>query len=254
MNIIQLNKETMTVYEIAKLVEYMPTKSHRDAMNICETLLQDVDFTGGEIPPALQSVTYNAQGQTTQSYALNKRQSFALASRLNVSFLMRIVDRWQELENSKPIVEKTPLELLNEAVLIANEKEAQIRELTKRITALQIGGLQIVTELGSDLYFNVAAKILETNLGVKVGHNSLMEVLRAKGYLLMGTRSYYEKNIPAQKYTHLFRVILQRNHDTGVMSHTTVIRPEGLAHIAPLVVNWLTEHQAAKLQLTKGNI
>ena len=105
MNTLQLNKETMTVYEIAKLVEYAP--KHAKAMEVCETLMKDADFTGADSAPALQSVTYNAQGQTTQSYALNKRQSFALASRLNVSFLMRIVDRWQELENNKPQLPQT---------------------------------------------------------------------------------------------------------------------------------------------------
>ena len=56
----------------------------------------------GFFPPSLESVTYGTNGQTTQSYALNKRQSIALASRLNVAFLMRIVDRWQELESAKP--------------------------------------------------------------------------------------------------------------------------------------------------------
>ena len=243
----------MTLKEITDLLEVR----HNDAMRTVEKMQQDQSF-GASTKISYKLLRNNAEF-TIQTYQLDKRQSIAVASRLNTALLMKVIDRWQELETANiapppPFIERTPLELLNEAVAIANEKEAQVKELTKRITALQIAGLQIVTEIESDLYFNVAAKILETNLGVQVGHNSLMEVLRAKGYLLMGTRSYYEKNMPAQKYTHLFRVILQRNQETGVMSHTTVIRPEGLAHIAPMITGWLTEHNNAKLLLNNQGV
>ena len=128
---------------------------------------------------------------------------------------------------------------MNEAVALANEKDKQVKELTANIDNLRIAGLSIITELDSDLYFNVAAKILETNLGITIGHNTLMRLLRVHGYLLLGTRSIYEKNMPSSKYVHLFRVILHRNNTSGAMAHATVIRPEGLEHIAPLVSRWV---------------
>ena len=128
---------------------------------------------------------------------------------------------------------------MNEAVALANEKDKQVKELTANIDNLRIAGLSIITELDSDLYFNVAAKILETNLGITIGHNTLMRLLRVHGYLLLGTRSIYEKNMPSSKYVHLFRVILHRNTTSGAMGHATVIRPEGLEHIAPLVSRWV---------------
>lgn len=136
----------------------------------------------------------------------------------------------------------TPTELAQ--MLIKSEEEKG--QLIQTIDDLKIAGLSIVTELGNDLYFNVAAKILETNLGIKLGHNTLMELLRANGYLLMGTRSIYEKNMPSQKHIELFRVIIHRNDLTGAMCHATVIRPEGLSHITPLVGKWLYDHTNVK--------
>jgi len=141
----------------------------------------------------------------------------------------------------------SPTELAQMVIKAEEEKAA----LMQQIDNLQIAGLSVVSEIGPDLYFNVAAKILSTNLGIDLGHNTLMELLRANGYLLMGTRSIYEKNMPSQKYIHFFRVIIHRNDHTGAMCHATVIRPEGLAHIAPLVSRWLYDHTNLK-RLTNG--
>ena len=45
-----------------------------------------------------------------ETYQLDKRQSIAVASRLNTALLMRIIDRWQELEHAGN--EKEPLTVI----------------------------------------------------------------------------------------------------------------------------------------------
>jgi hypothetical protein len=43
----------------------------------------------------------NATG-TIPTYQLDKRQSFAVAARLNITLMMAVIDRWQELESQPP--------------------------------------------------------------------------------------------------------------------------------------------------------
>jgi len=47
------------------------------------------------------AIAYNKSGQTINTFVLDKRQSIAVAVRLNTPMLMRIINHWQELEASK---------------------------------------------------------------------------------------------------------------------------------------------------------
>ena len=118
---------TMTLKEITDLLNV----EHNKAMNKVEKMAEDPEF--GTV--AKTSTVYNDKGQTIQTYQLDKRQSIAVASRLNTALLMRIIDRWQELENqSRPSLPATYIAALE--ALIASEK-------AKELALLQVDELQV---------------------------------------------------------------------------------------------------------------
>jgi len=87
-----ITENKMTLKEITDLLEVR----HDKAMNKVATMAADDAF--GTV--SILDIVYNDKGQTVQTYELNKRQSIAVASRLNTALLMRIIDRWEELEKA----------------------------------------------------------------------------------------------------------------------------------------------------------
>ena len=118
---------TMTLKEITDLLDVR----HDKAMLKVAAMTESPDF--GTV--SILDIVYNDKGQTTKTYQLDKRQSIAVASRLNTALLMRIIDRWQELENqSKPSLPTTYIAALE--ALVASEK-------AKELALLQVDELQV---------------------------------------------------------------------------------------------------------------
>jgi len=118
---------TMTLKEITDLLNVR----HDKAMLKVAAMTESPDF--GTV--SILDIVYNDKGQTTKTYQLDKRQSIAVASRLNTALLMRIIDRWQELENqSKPAMPTTYIAALE--ALVASEK-------AKELALLQVDELQV---------------------------------------------------------------------------------------------------------------
>ena len=115
-NLISMNSLslTMTLKEITDLLEVR----HNDAMKTVEKLSKNKDF--GELRKIRSSYKNNlGVDLPLDTYELDERQSIAVASRLNTSLLMRVIDRWKELElNNKPIKEYTELELARNFVRV----------------------------------------------------------------------------------------------------------------------------------------
>lgn len=88
--------ETMTLKEITDLLSVR----HDKAMKIVEKMAEDQSF-GSVSKMDSQYVSGKGRTETIKTYALNKRQSIAVASRLNTALLMRVIDRWQELEQKE---------------------------------------------------------------------------------------------------------------------------------------------------------
>lgn len=168
-----LKNETMTVYEIAKLVKYKG--SHKDAMIMCETLMKNEEFKIGIIPLSLKSVTYGDNGQTTQSYCLNKRQSFALASRLNVAFLMKVVDRWQELETQKPQLPQTYSQALRELADVSEQLELQKPKVD--------GFDEWLEQDNKGVTIKDLPSVLFNKYGIEIGRTRLYAFLYTEGHI-----------------------------------------------------------------------
>src|SRR5690606_11064261 len=87
--------QSMTLKEITDLLEVR----HNDAMVVVARMTKEVEF-GTATKISQQYIKGNGAKGFLTTYHLNKRQSIAVAARLNTSLLMRIIDRWQELENA----------------------------------------------------------------------------------------------------------------------------------------------------------
>jgi hypothetical protein len=78
---------------------------------------------------AIMASVYNEQGQTVDTYQLDKRQSLAVSARLNVALLMRIVDRWllleEQAQNRAPAIayKRDTAKLLTDMIKATRERD-----------------------------------------------------------------------------------------------------------------------------------
>ncbi len=125
-------KITMTLKEITDLLDIQ----HSKAMVVVLKLSENKDF--GTVDKT--DTVYNSQGQTVETYVLNKRQAQAVAAKLNVSLLMRVIDRLEELESQQPQLPQTKLEWMQLAVeqeqLLITQSE-EIRVMKPKIKVLE---------------------------------------------------------------------------------------------------------------------
>lgn len=167
--------ETMTLKEITDLLEVR----HDNAMRTVAKMTEEPEF--GYAP----QIEYRTErGNEYETYQLNKRQSIAVASRLNTALLMRIIDRWQELEESakKPALPATYLEALE--ALVASEKEKLA--LTASNDALQI-------ELDQSKQWLTIKRVAEHN-GVHWKSTSWMKLKSAGVLVGKPTRKIFDAN------------------------------------------------------------
>ena len=79
----------LTLKEITDLLEVR----HNNAMRVVTKMVEEPDFGG------VTQIEYRtSEGNAYQTYQLDKRQSLAVAAKLSTKFLMRVIDRWLELE------------------------------------------------------------------------------------------------------------------------------------------------------------
>ena len=100
---------------------------HNNAMAVVENMAKDEAF--GELLEFSSSYTNNFGAVLPlNTYALNKRQSIAVAARLNTEFLMLIIDRWQELEDAEAQRQQATLALAQQEA----QAQAQIAQEAQR--------------------------------------------------------------------------------------------------------------------------
>jgi hypothetical protein len=89
---------TMTLKEITDLLDVR----HNDAVSVVERMSADSGFGTCTKISYMLTIGNNAK-RAMETYQLNKRQSIAVAANLNTALLMRIIDRWQELESRQTL-------------------------------------------------------------------------------------------------------------------------------------------------------
>lgn len=136
MNLIQSDIKTMTLKEITDLLDVQ----HSKAMLKVERMARDSEF--GTV--SKMDIVYNDRGQTTETYILDKRQSMAVSAVLNTALLMRVIDRWQELESiqaPKPMSQLEMIAGMAGAMVEVERKQAEqakaLEDITGKVARLE---------------------------------------------------------------------------------------------------------------------
>jgi len=124
----QSSEMTMTLKEITDMLGVR----HNDAMRVVQNMAKNLDF--GQLRKFRSSYSKgNNATAEIETYSLNKRQSIAVAARLNTSLLMRIIDRWQELEDAQRAPVKPAYSLLTATV-----QERMVNEISLAFEAMEL--------------------------------------------------------------------------------------------------------------------
>jgi hypothetical protein len=145
--LVDSTKPTMTLKEITDLLEVR----HNNAMLTVEKMAATPEF--GELLKISSSYINNiGAALPLETYALDKRQSIAVSAQLNTALLMRVIDRWQELEaNQTPKTYAAALRKLADSVealelaeanLQVAEAEVQILKVALRAANIEVTGHQ----------------------------------------------------------------------------------------------------------------
>lgn len=196
---------TMTLKELTDLIEVR----HDKAMAKVESLAKEPEF--GTVPKI--DIVYNSKGQKITTYKLDKRQSIAVTSRLNTALLMRIIDRWQELEESAQF--KVPTNFI-EAMELATEQAKQLEQAKPKIE---------VYEALADRKGDVSTTILSKQLGMSA--IKLNKLLREHGVKWM------KADLPKAGYQDWFNVVADVKN--GHEFTQCLITPLGQIEITKLI-------------------
>lgn len=173
-------QKAMTLKELTDLINVR----HDKAMVKVEKLATEPSF--GTVSKV--DIVYNNKGQTTPTYLLDERQSIAVASRLNDSLLMRVIDRWRELEaKEQPIaIPQTYAEALQLAADQAKQLEEARPKLEYHDKVLATENGITTTEIASELGMtaNKLNKLLEAmKIQRKIGRRWVLTAANiGKGY------------------------------------------------------------------------
>jgi len=188
----EAHNQVMTLKEITDLLEVR----HNNAMVVVSKMTED-----GAFGHAAKIQYRTSQGNEYETYQLNKRQSIAVAAKLNTSLLMRIIDRWQELEaTNKPSLPATYIDALKALVVSEEQKQLALFERDEAIrTKAEIGSRREATAMGTASAATKRANALE------------IELDRSKEYV---TIKRMEKLCHGQKFN--WRLLKSACQDLGV--------------------------------------
>lgn len=204
------HQKTMTLKEITDLLEVR----HDQAMKKVAKMAKEPTFgTMFEI-----DIAYNGS-QTTKTYELDERQSIAVASMLNVSLLMRVIDRWKELEQQlQPQLPSNYIEAL-EALLVSEKQKAEA-EQQLQIAAPKIAAYELLADRKGDVSTTVVAK----ELGITA--IKLNKFLRENGV------KWLKADLPKAGFESWFNVVADVKN--GHEFTQCLVTPKGQSEIAKL--------------------
>lgn len=128
------NKLTMSSREIAELVQ----SRHTDVCRSIERLMQSGVISGYAPMP----YTHQQNNQVYHEYHIGKRDSYVIVAQLSPQFTAALVDRWQELEESRFKIPQTYSEALQlcadqaKQLELAAPKVAFVDRLVERNTLM----------------------------------------------------------------------------------------------------------------------
>jgi len=177
---------TMSSREIADLVE----SRHDDVKRSIERLAERSII---QLPPLAD--VKNHLNQTVSVYLVNKRDSYVVVAQLSPEFTARLVDRWQELEQTQqiPVPQSLP-DALRLAADLAEEKQKLTAELAAAAPKVEFVD-RYCTASGS-MSFRQVAKLLcakEPEFRLFLIDNNIM-------YRLAGTLTPHHQHIDLGRF------------------------------------------------------
>lgn len=162
--LININQLTMSSREIAELTG----KLHNNVMRDIRAMLESLQ--NSDLNPVCNSVTYTGEnGQQYSMYELDKDTTLTLLLGYDAVARMRVVKRWQELENQqKPKIPKTYSEALLEAGRLAAENErleVENLELKEDIKELEVINNKVVKKLKD---YNSGSNLINRALAIAI--------------------------------------------------------------------------------------
>ena len=192
--VLEANKVlTMSSLEIAELTG----KDHRNVMRDIRNMLNHLGINSAQFGAQYKDST----GRSLAMFNLPKDETLCLIAGYNVQVRMRIIKRWQELEQKESAQFKMP-KTLSEALLLAGQ-QAALAEERQRLLEQQkpkVEFAETVERSDGTLSIGEFAKLLPKEW--KIGRNKLFKWLRDNKYLM-------KDNVPYQRYVNegLFEVI-----------------------------------------------
>jgi anti-repressor protein len=194
MNLQAINK-TMSSREIAQITNKLHKHVMRDIREIEDKL--------GGTRFGLSSYL-SEQGKQVPEYLLTKKQTLLVISGYDVVLRSKIIDRWEELENSMrtPATYTEALYAAYQMAMEADKARAELQEANQTIQLLEPKRVfaDAVAASKTTILVGELAKILKQN-GVEIGQNRFFEWLRSNGYLV--SRRGSDFNMPTQKAMNL---------------------------------------------------
>lgn len=177
---------TMSSREIADLVE----SRHDDVKRSIERLAERGII---QLPPLAD--VKNHLNQTVSVYLVNKRDSYVVVAQLSPEFTARLVDRWQELEQTQqiPVPQSLP-DALRLAADLAEQKQKLTAELAAAAPKVEFVD-RYCTASGS-MSFRQVAKLL----GAKEPEFRLFLIDNNIMYRLAGTLTPHHQHIDLGRF------------------------------------------------------
>lgn len=197
----------MSLKEITDLIGVRHDKACQKVLSMAE----EPEF--GTV--SIVDIVYNDKGQKIQTYMLDRRQSIAVASRLNTALLMRVIDRWQELESKQQTPQFNIPQTLPEALRLAADLADQLEQAKPKLA---------VYDLLAGRKGDVSTTIVAKELGTTAF--KLNKFLRDKGV------KWLNADLPKAGFEKWFNVVcdVKNNHEFT----QCLITPEGQIKIAEL--------------------
>jgi anti-repressor protein len=217
---IQLTVGDQTQKMNSKEIAELTGKEHKNVMRDIQTLKEQI---GTELKFELSEYK-DSTGRTLPMYLLDKKQTLLLISGYNALLRLKIIDRWEELEQQKPKLPQTYSEALRE---LADVTE-QILILEQRNEKLEPRSTYFEQMIMTDglISMEQAAKLLNIK---DMGRNNLFKALRTGNVIQKHNTSPKQYYID-KGYFELKEEIIEVKNVRKVIV-TTLVTQKGLAFL-----------------------
>ena len=213
---------TMNSREIAELTR----KRHSDVMRDIRKMMGVLE--NAEMLSLIKSTTYRAtNGIRYKQYSLGKDETYTLLLGYDAVARMKVVKRWQELENRQQYrIPQTFAEALR-ALAGEVEKGAELKNTIAAQNAKiiedapKVAFTDSIAACDTSISIERFAKLYKP---VKMGRNKMFALLRELKILR-------KNNVPYQKVMHHFE-LMEYPLSGGLLRTKTLVRPQGQVYLA----------------------